>query len=78
MEVGLVHGPGDARVAGAGAVGPVPEETALFDDHGCFGCRVVILGRLWFRGMRLGAGAKGGCEDLDLFQHIVKGEVWTL
>ena len=34
VEVGLVHGPGDARVAGAGAVGPVPEEAALFDDHG--------------------------------------------
>ena len=78
VEVGLVHGPGDAGVAGAGAVGPVPEEAALFDDHGCFGCRVGILGRLWFRGMRLGAGAKGDCEGLDLFQHIVKGEVWAL
>ena len=33
VEVALVHGPGDARVAGAGAVGPVPEETALFDYH---------------------------------------------
>ncbi len=34
VEVALVHGPGYARVAGAGAVGPVPEETALFDHHG--------------------------------------------
>ena len=34
VEVGLVHGPGDARVTGAGAVGPVPEQAALFDYHG--------------------------------------------
>ena len=33
VEVALVHGPGDAGVAGAGAVGPVPEETTLFDYH---------------------------------------------
>lgn len=34
VEVGLVQGPGYAGVAGAGAVGPVPEETTLFDYHG--------------------------------------------
>lgn len=34
VEVTLVHGPWHARVAGTGAVGPVPEETALFDHHG--------------------------------------------
>ena len=33
VEVALVHGPWDTRVAGAGAVGPVPEQTALFDYH---------------------------------------------
>ena len=33
VEVGLVEGPGDAGVAGAGTVGPVPEEAALFDYH---------------------------------------------
>ena len=33
FEVALVHGPGDAGVAGAGAVGPVPEETTFFDYH---------------------------------------------
>lgn len=31
-EVDFVHGGGDVR-----CVGPVPEETALFDGHGC-GC----------------------------------------
>ena len=34
VEVGLVQRPGHAGVAGAGAVGPAPEETALFDYHG--------------------------------------------
>ena len=34
VEVGLVQGPGDAGVAGARAVGPVPEETAPFVYHG--------------------------------------------
>lgn len=29
-EADLVHGGGDVR-----SVGPVPEETALFDGHGC-------------------------------------------
>lgn len=33
MEVALVHSPRDAWVAGTGAVGPVPEDAALFDDH---------------------------------------------
>ena len=33
VEVGLVEGPGDAGVVGAGTVGPVPEEAALFDYH---------------------------------------------
>lgn len=33
VEVALVQSPWDARVAGAGAVGPVPEDAALFDDH---------------------------------------------
>ena len=33
VEVALVHGPWDAGVAGTGAVGPVPEEAALFDNH---------------------------------------------
>ncbi len=35
VEVALVHGPGDAGVAGAGTVGPVPEEAALLGDHFC-------------------------------------------
>ena len=34
VEVALVHGPWDAWIAGTGAVGPVPEEAALFDNHG--------------------------------------------
>ena len=33
VEVALVHGPRDAGVAGAGAIGPVPEEGALLDYH---------------------------------------------
>ena len=33
VEVALVHGPWYAGVAGTGGVGPVPEETALFDHH---------------------------------------------
>ena len=33
VEVALVHRPGYAWVAGAGAVRPVPEETALLDYH---------------------------------------------
>ncbi len=41
VEVALVHGPGDAGVAGAGAVGPVPEEAALLGDH--FGRRMRLL-----------------------------------
>ena len=40
VEVALVHGPGDAGVAGAGAVGPVPEEAALFDYHCDKECRL--------------------------------------
>ena len=40
VEVALVHGPGDAGVAGAGAVGPIPEETTLFDNHFERKCRV--------------------------------------
>lgn len=40
VEVALVHGPGDAGVAGAGAVGPIPEETTLFDYHFDRECRV--------------------------------------
>ena len=44
VEVGLVEGPGDAGVVGAGAVGPVPEEAALFDDHGwTFGCIYIYV-----------------------------------
>ena len=34
VEVALVHGPRYAWVARARAVGPIPEETALLDDHG--------------------------------------------
>lgn len=33
VEVALVQRPWDARVAGTGAVGPVPEDAALLDDH---------------------------------------------
>ena len=33
LEVALIHSPRDAGVAGAGAVGPVPEEATLFDYH---------------------------------------------
>ena len=33
LEITLVHGPRDAGVAGAGAVGPVPEEAALLHYH---------------------------------------------
>ena len=38
VEVALVQGPWDARIAGAGAVGPVPEEAALLDYH----CDTII------------------------------------
>ena len=33
VEIALIHGPWYARVARTGGVGPVPEETALFDHH---------------------------------------------
>ena len=42
VEVALVHGPWDAWVAGTGGVGPVPEETALFDYHCVCECDDVV------------------------------------
>lgn len=34
VKIALIHGPWYSRIAGTGAVGPVPEETAFFDYHG--------------------------------------------
>lgn len=46
VEVALVQCPWNARVAGAGAVGPVPENAALFDDH----CDGIVRISLFKRG----------------------------
>lgn len=52
-EMHVVHGPGDAGVGGAVAVGPVPEEAALVNGHGVGVQRVGGYGKTRGIGERL-------------------------
>ena len=58
LEIALVHGPRDAGVARAGAVGPVPEETALLHYHFDRGL-IFLFKRGYVRGSLFGYGRNG-------------------